>query len=96
MELKDLVKNEFYIVKYQQNYIIKFDGNKSCYSNYINIGKDEYSPNGNFRFTQDCKIISKATEFDKKWLLSCEKANKFIPQDQIPNNESLISNLIIW
>lgn len=100
MKIEDLIDGEIYVSDVKNpGYIFKFNDKKRVNHFYL------YSRVGYNTFSKGCidsrennsfSEYRNATTFEKNWFNACEKANKFIPQDQIPNNESLISNLIIW
>lgn len=71
---------------------------KNTSFNY-NVNSLQYSNNNfieNLREFPKSNFVREASFEEIKWFNACEKANRFIPQDQIPNNELLIQNLIIW
>lgn len=101
MELKDLVKDEIYIATFEQNkkgIIFKYEGKFSEVTQYgaINLFDNTFLINGYLTATNLNLTIKKASKEQENWLNSCISANKFILQDQIPNNELLIQNVIIW
>ena len=100
MKIEDLIDGEIYVSDVKNpGYVFKFK-DKERMTHFYLFNSKEYST-----FSKGC-IDSRennsfsdyrhATTFEKDWFNACVKANKFIAQDQIPNNESLISNLIIW
>lgn len=100
MELKDLMKDEIYYLKIKDgDFLIKNEHDTTPYI-YDNIKLGAwYIKKGHFSILKTISYILQlrlATFSEKEYFLKCEKAGKFIPQDQIPNNELLIQNLIIW
>ena len=88
LKKEDLVKYEYYIVKYNEEYIIQCDNLKETYSSCIYLNSLKFQKNGSFRFgdianSNTCIPIRKATQQEIQWLKACIKANKFVPMPEV-------------
>lgn len=98
IENSELVKGEYYIVRYNENYIMKFDNIKETYSSCIYLHSLRYENNGSFRFGSEsssnyCIALRKATQKEILWLQECIKANRFIPLHEIKINTTIFQCL---
>ena len=92
MEFNELIEGEIYYEQVGDYKFISKNGlNKTLFFIQNN---NKFDKDGEKIYKQN--VIRIATDFEKAWLNACILADEFIPQDQIPNNELLIQNLIIW
>jgi hypothetical protein len=97
MELNELVKNEYYIVKYTDEYVMQYDGKLDGFSAYIKIKENYFNIRGNFRFNQDCKLIRKASNKEINWLKKCIEIERFISFSEIKEEPiDILSKLELW
>lgn len=93
IEFKDLIKDNYYVGKYgKDEYLIRFDGNENCYSDYIYpVNKDRIPTNfttrGSFR-DREFIYLRNASNLEVLWLNRCIEKRTLVakPMDEIINN----------
>lgn len=96
MTKTDLVKDKYYVVKYNNEYIMQFDGNMNGYcKGYIHKEISFENHRGSFRFDDDCTPVRECTPLEIYWLESCRKRGGWVdkptelPEEEIINNYAL-------